>query len=334
MDIWNGINRDMSASMQNTVEPTTVDPTVTDSGSLENAETAQPSEQASQQEQKQESPSFFEPMPEKFESTEEELSWLRERYGMVQQKLNSDEYYNQIFEKYEEQILKREQEAEEIINTHKALKSNPKEYVRQYFPEALAELGVSPVMSDDEIANKIKTDLAKEFGEDYEQMYNESDMAPWKGKTLSRQIYERGNELHDIYSKQNARSKQIFDDYARKVANGQNPISDEAIKDSIEKQYSEFEKIGVPRAEYDAFVEELKTKDITFLDLWKLRNYEKEIENARKQGIEEGRRGVTSNFTKAAQPASPRQAEPEKRKTEESDFVSRRKSRGEFIVDY
>lgn len=326
MDIWN----DIRERAYNNVEPT-----APPDSSLITPEAGQQPEETPNETPVSEPTPFvlFDSPPETFEDVSE-LDWYKQRYSEAAQKLSDPQFYDSILERYGEQILKREQEAEEIIASFKALKTNPRDFVRQYYPESLAEIGISPVLSPEEMQEKIKSDLASEFGEDYESMYDEKDLAPWKGQTFSRRIYDRGNELYDRYKSENARSQEIFDGYAKKVAEGKNPLSDETAKKFIDEQYEQhFKSDGIARSDYDAFVDELKTKELTIRDMWKLRNYESDIEKARKEGLEEGRRSVTNDIRRVALPKSPDTVKPKEASSKQvDDFVSKRQKAGDFMI--
>lgn len=276
--------------------------------------------------------------PSEFESPEMESNWYKQKFEELSGALSSEKFYDTLFEAYKDQLLAKEQEVEEVLTTHRALKENPRDYIRQFFPESLAELGISPVMKDEEIASSVDQALQKEFGADYKNVYNVEDLAPFKGNTLTRQIFNRGNELHDQFSKLNEKNRQIFEDYTAKVAKGEKPIDDAQAEDYINEQYSTLEKQGVSRADYDAFIQELKSYHPTVEDFWKLKNLDKTVEAVKKQAYEEGRKAALSNINKVAMPGNPtRQPEnsPKKNGSEYEDWTKRQLQKGMgFVTDY
>jgi hypothetical protein len=246
--------------------------------------------------------------PEAFESPEEEREWYRNKFNELQGTLTKKEFYETLFDSYRDQFLSKEEESKQILETYKALKTNPREYIRQHFPESLAEIGISPVMKDEEVADAVDKRLQQEFGEDYKNLYNTEDLAPFKGNTLTRQIFNRGNELHAEFQKQNEKSKQIFSEYTAKVAQGQKPIDDSAVSDYIDKEYSKLEQHGVSREDYDAFISELKDFYPTVEDFWKMKNVNSLVEKARKEAYEEGKKAAFGGISKIASSVKPEAA--------------------------
>lgn len=241
--------------------------------------------------------------PEKFEEGTDELGWYKEKYNALHKGLTDPAFYDRVMEQYGEKILAKEAEAEKIKETWAAIQKNPRDYIRQHFPESLAELGISPVMSAEELTSSVDAKLKAEFGENYRDLYNVEDLAPWKGETLTRQIYNRGQELHNELSQQNSKNKEIFEGYTKKVAEGASPVSEEQTRKYIEDNYKDFEKAGIDRSTYDSFVQELEKAPMPgLMEFYKLKNYEQTMENARKMGYEEGRKAALQNIERAAQP--------------------------------
>lgn len=242
-------------------------------------------------------------MPESFDDQEQELEWLRTKYSELHGQLTNKEFYDKLYETYRDQFIAREEEAQQILQTHKALKENPREYIRQFFPETLAELGVSPVLKDEEVAAEVDKALQKEFGEDYKNLYDPNDLAPFKGNTVTRQIFNRGNELHAEFQKQNEKNRQIFDNYTAKVAQGKQPIDEAAVSDYLDSEYAKLEKQGLSREDYDTFVQELKEYHPTVEDFWKMKNVDKLVEKAKQEAFEQGKKATLKGISAITSPA-------------------------------
>jgi len=275
-------------------------------------------------------------IPESFEKPEDELSWYKNNYQKIYGSITSQDFYNKVFEQYKDQILSQEEEAEQIRQTYLSLKNNPKDYIRQYFPETLAEIGVQPVMSDEEITSKVDEGLKEKFGENYRDLYSAEDLAPFKGRTLSRQIQEHGDLLHKQYNEQNERNRSLFEEYRSKLASPQSqqaPLTDEDAQKYIDEQYEHVKDFGITKEEYGEFVESLKSYQPTVKDFYRMKNFDNLLEQARKSGIEEGKKSVTANIGRAAHRATaePKPVTPPASSSEMEDFFTKQLKKGNLI---
>lgn len=232
--------------------------------------------------------------PESFDNTESELEWYKEKYNNVVNNFTSEDFYNKVFENYKDLMLAKMQDADRMKETYEALQRNPKEFIRQYFPESLAEIGVTPVMDDNELSATVDRRLKEEFGDNYSDLYNVNDLAPFKGNTLSRQIQTRGDAIYAELVKQNDKNREIFENYTKNIVAGREPVSEERIKNYVEEQYQEFAKSGMDRENYDAFVSELNGYVPTMQDVFLMKN----VPLVHKIGYEDGYEAAKKEFAK------------------------------------
>lgn len=277
--------------------------------------------------------------PEQFESGEQELEWYKTQYNSMYNTLNSKELYDKIAENYKDLLLQQEQEVEKIKETYKALQSNPKDFIRQYYPETLSELGISPVKNTDEISSEVDAKLKQEFGEDYKNMYDPNDLAPFKGDNFTRRVYDRGMEIHKQLSAENEKNKEILSTYTSKVAQGVNPVTEAQKNEYFESEFAKLSKQGVTKEEFDSFVKELESDAFqpTLELFWKLKNSDKLIAEAKQQGYEEGKKSIMQNVRKAATPVvshTQKQSPPTNPKDYE-DWTKRQLQKGMgFSINY
>lgn len=274
--------------------------------------------------------------PESFENPEDELNWYKQKYETVYNNFTSEDFYQKIVDNYKEVILSKAEEAEKIKETYTALQKNPKEYIRQFFPESLAEIGVSPVMDDNEMSMTVDKKLKEEFGENYADMYNVNDLAPFKGNTFSRQVQSRGDAIYAELQKQNEKNRTIFENYTKNIVDGREPASEERIKNYVESQYVEFEKSGMDRADYDTFVSELSGYVPTMKDVYLMKNLPVVHQIGYDEGYEAAKKEFTKNVgriaTKVTAPQTVKGTTGDARAYE--DFISKATKNGYLPINY
>lgn len=262
--------------------------------------------------------------PESFESPEQELEWHRNHFAKV-----SEEREGVFSQAREEALQSAEQRYSGAADALKAIEADPKLFVAQYLPEVLTELGISPVLSEAEIEQRIDAEMKQEFGENYKEAFNPADML--NPRSLSARMTSRLGGLNQMFDQMNQRNAENFRNWNNKVASGQVelPPDEQAKREQalIEENYKHFEK-EMSREDYDKFVEQARqAPPLTMKDVYNVMNLDKLLEQAREEGRKEGRQDVF----KEAPSKSTKAKQPQKR---ESDNAMKRALEGEsFGVD-
>ena len=227
--------------------------------------------------------------PETFENENAELEFYRSRYAPLINELSSENFVNKLQEAYGSKLIEYEDELKQMSTHIKAMQNNPREYIKQYFPEKLAEIGVIPTLSEEEITKRIDQDLRQEFGDDYEQMYVPGDVV--KPTSFSAKVMVRSMQLQKDYAEKNIESEKFYKEYNDKLASNVVPaqqVDEQKILDDAFKELSE--TVSIKKEDFDSFVGEMKNKQLNFTDFYRVVNFDKLIKQAEERGFAEGKK--------------------------------------------
>ena len=235
-------------------------------------------------------------IPNEFKDTTEALSWYADRFEQVKQtygSINPEEIQRQIFEEQSQSVA---QEIEGFKIMYQALKSNPEEFVMQYIPEVLAKHGIEPVLSSDQMADKIEAKMRNEFGDDYKMKYNANDLID--PRSLSNSILMRQQQLYQDYTAMNQANQQRLGEWNQNLAQGRSNLapnqeySREQVIENAKQYYPEFEAKGFSTEDYDQFVAEAIDHKMTMDDVHKVLYFDGYMQVAYEKGLEEGKSGI------------------------------------------
>lgn len=236
-------------------------------------------------------------IPETFENEQAELNFYRAKYGELQSELSSEQFMDKIWDAYGQQIMQREEQLREMSDHIRAMQNNPREYIKQYFPEKLAEAGISPVLTNEEINTKVEEQLAAEFGPDWKNLYSAGDLV--SPLSYSSQVLKRSMDIQKEWQDRNTQSEKFFNEYTQKLANNQEPVKEIDEKKILDEAYTQLStEYKIDQKGFDEFVDRMKNFNPTYSDWYKLANMNKFIEDARKAGIEEGKKAMASQIGK------------------------------------
>ena len=235
-------------------------------------------------------------IPNEFKDTTEALSWYADRFEQVKQtygSINPEEIQRQIFEEQSQSVA---QEIEGFKIMYQALKNNPEEFVMQYIPEVLAKHGIEPVLSSDQMADKIEARMRNEFGDDYKMKYNANDLID--PRSLSNSILMRQQQLYQDYTAMNQANQQRLGEWNQNLAQGRSNLapnqeySREQVIENAKQYYPEFEAKGFSTEDYDQFVAEAVDHKMTMDDVHKVLYFDGYMQIAYEKGLEEGKSGI------------------------------------------
>lgn len=222
------------------------------------------------------------------------LDWYKNRVETLRTAYN-DLYVERPQQQVNELIEQTSNEIEGFKVAFNALKTNPEEFVMQYMPELLIKNGLSPVLSEDQVLNKVHEALVKEFGEDYRQRYDPSELIDMR--SYSAQMLNKQNQLYGEYAELNKRNAEIASKWNENInEKGTNFQTQEEtqfnVQEIADKHYGEFEQLGFNRDEYNSFIEQAQQQDLTMQDLHKVVYFDGYMQVAYEQGLNEGKKSL------------------------------------------
>lgn len=236
-------------------------------------------------------------IPENLGSAEQ-LGWYQDRYAQVIDYLGSSQYQQEAAQQRQQLLDETSQEIEDFKVVYQALKSNPQDYILQYFPEALVQHGINPVLTIEQMGTKIHDQLARQFGDDYRERVNPNEI--FNPTSFSATVYATQQQLYQQYNEMNAKNKDIYDNWGQLVSEGkfstQNPATEiqqanEPTPEWMAAQYDQhFAGHGFSEEEYVSFVDAAKDYRMDITDVHKVVHFSDYLSEAYRQGMSEGQK--------------------------------------------
>lgn len=222
-------------------------------------------------------------------SAEEKLNWYETNYPKAFTHLTDNEkFIEEYANAHKEILLSNEKDVEQLKAIDQALK-NPElgsALIKFYFPDAMLNENLNPILNTQEVKSLIALATEKQFGKNYENLFD-PDEANKKG-TISYQVIQ-----FQAQQKQAILEQQANLPTKEPVAN---VLSDEERKAIENKEYEQNFK-QLPRNEFDKFMNEIKNKNLSLQDIYKIHNFELYEKQAYQKGIEDGKKLVGKELT-------------------------------------
>lgn len=264
--------------------------------------------------------------PEEFNTHEEAVQWYAERFQIVKEDLlNPDSevgsYYRTQY--MENQLKTLDEEIHGFKDEYLAMKANPKEYLLQYVPAALAMYGIEPVMSQEEILNKVEIEMSQAFGPDYKSKWDVNELI--YPQSYSNQLLQAQNQLINKYNELNENNKKVYAEWNQNLINGKSNLDKyanmeneqviEAIK--IENRDKFLKEYGFDEESYNTFIQEAAKKTIEIEDLHKVIYFDGYLKQAYEKGLNDAKQGL---YGKLNQEGNARKITTPRIKSTESDM--------------
>lgn len=234
--------------------------------------------------------------PEEFESDEARAKFFEDNYGRLIQFAGSEE----IADHYKGVYGKQPEQNNEEIAELKAIRSmvndgNAEEFLKIYAPDYLANIGESPMFSEEDKTRFVVKKMQDEFGKNYQTKYD-ADEAGENG-TVSQKMFDRQEELMKAIDDNNEANKNIAEQHK--------PVSQEQIDAKVNEQFeNDFKDNDWSQEEFKEFVDiavnYAKEDNITLADVHKIMFFDGYIDDSYKRGLEDGRKGITKDIDKLA----------------------------------
>ena len=219
-------------------------------------------------------------------------AWYKDNYARLASLTSSEDFVASLTDTYREQLLSEEKNVEEFRNLYQAYKSGDVSFLKTAFPEKLLEIGVSPVLSNEDIDNEIEGTLKKEFGDNYTDVYDMKEVI--KPSSISHKIFARTQQLVQHWSNENANRTQQFEQYRQSQGTSNTPLD-------LDKEYEAF-KDDMPREQFNTMLDSIREGiggKWTLKDLHRIVSYDTDIAKAREQGAKEERERLTNGIRQA-----------------------------------
>lgn len=234
--------------------------------------------------------------PKQFEDAGQEVEWYRENYAKVINMFQNDEFLEQVSSSLKKEALGDMEDFEQFIDHYRGFKSNPKEYIRQYFPDKMAELGIEPVWTDDEMSDILEKQLEEEFGEDYYVKYNIQDTI--KPKSFSARVLNRSRQLQDELERKNEANRAMVSNYQKTIkppdGTSTPPANEIDEQELLENQYKEHFS-SWNKNDFSILVNEIKNKTWNLSDFEKVVNFNRYLEQAKEEGRKQALNEIKGN---------------------------------------
>jgi len=229
-------------------------------------------------------------VPETFEDETAELNWYRDNMGKVYNLFGSEEFKNNLINGYEEHLIAKEKDHEDLKAIKDAFEGNPEAAFKRFLPNALQSRGLNPNFTGEEIEKHIDEKLMEEFGENYKDLMITADL--FKPTSMSSQIYERQKELANEFKES---AKQALVEQSQQQSGG---VDLEAFQKIVDEQYKEHFS-GVPAEDFNEFIQEISDREWTLVDYHNAHFFKEHIAEARQEGFDEGRKAVADEIKNA-----------------------------------
>lgn len=219
-------------------------------------------------------------VPESFKNSKEELAWYKEKYISIMDQYRSEEFVEKLKTNYQQVLLEEQEKIERFKAFDDMAKNNPELAIKLYAPQYLATNGIDYKLTDDQMYDYLDKQLAKEFGKNYKQVFDEIDAED--PDTLSGKMKLRQDELMNQLNTMQQNAEQI--------AQQNTPVPPEVV---IEKEYDKFAH-AMSKDEYFDMVGEFKNyfteNPIDMKSMYILRNIDDITEEIYQKGLEDGRK--------------------------------------------
>ena len=247
-------------------------------------------------------PDYFKE-PDAFADDQSKLEWYKDRVDTIQQLLSgeSELYKSYIAERQNELVQKMESEFEGFGIMHQALQTDARGFLLQFIPEALAEHGINPIMSEEELLERVANDLSKEFGDDYRLRLNQSEM--FDPRSFTAQVWARQQSLIREWDTINARNREILTKWNEAIASKpqqQQGMAQQATPQDLNNMYEQHFKDRYDRQSFDALMAEAQQTQFKVTDIEKILRYDQHIQEAYQRGLREAQGRGNAQFQQAS----------------------------------
>ena len=242
---------------------------------------------------------------------QQQVQIYNDKLMQLREFLESEQYQQETEQYRQQRINEIEQELADFGVAYKALQQNPKDFMAKYLPEVLMEYGVSPVLSQTEIAQRVEEQLKVQYGENYKEQINPQEM--FNPGSFTSLVYQAQQHLFNTYLQQNAQNEALVRDWGKLVAEGkinsQQPLQQPQTFDAlppetqaaqlVQEYEQNWKQLGFSEDEFVEFVGRAQETSMSPHEVHKVVYFENYMTEAYKQGLEQGRQAMIEQLRKS-----------------------------------
>lgn len=265
--------------------------------------------------------------PAEFSNEAEALESFKGAYNKLLEKVQDGSFAEIIVKQYEERLAETDQTIAQRKEEFLAFLADPEGFARLHLPQLAEQAGIPAIPSEDQINDSINMVMAMKYGENWQEVYDDADK--FRLGSVSHKIAADYNlalqHTNQFLTEAQQKRQQMLQEMRTKQPQQQNTpqvLTEEETNAILEKEFKVFEQNGVSREEYQRFVENAKGAELTIYDIYRAQNFDKLIDDAKKQAYEEGRRSLQGDLKKAGKlkPVQPDEITPRKASSEEKPW--------------
>lgn len=236
-------------------------------------------------------------------SAEEELEWYRKNYIEALDRYKSEDFAEELKRSYTESLLQEDESIDEYRMVKDFLRGNPELAIKTYAPNFLISKGHDPRISEEQKNDLIAEQLAKEFGEDYQMVYNQDDAN--NPNTISGKMWKRNIDLSMTIDKHNEKISADWE--AKQQAN-----SPEMLEKRLNIEYErDWKEQGFTKEEFTEFADKainfLQSDRLSMSDIHMILNKQDYLDEMYEKGVKDGKKSMTKELERAGAKAVIRQ---------------------------
>ena len=166
--------------------------------------------------------------------------WYKTKYIELAKQVGGGQFKETIIENLREQLLAEIESVEDFKKHYVGFTQNPALYAAQHFPEALAKIGVEPVLNEQQIFEAVEKEMQKTFGENYESMIDPSQAL--KLGSYSYKLVQKQKEIYDQIVQKNEENKNIYNSLMQAKQAQLEPVKQISEEELIQHSKNEFSK--------------------------------------------------------------------------------------------
>jgi len=245
-----------------------------------------------------------------FRTQKEALEFYEKNYKELLEYPTKPEFIEKIANDYENVLLAREKNVEQLKNIDTALKGNPTVLFKQLFGIELERFGIDSKYDDGEKESILNTEMQNLYGKDWQSKIVEAELQ--QPGTLSYNMQRNFQNIKGQIDEHNKQADQLYEAIQ--------PPSPESEQKTIDDQYNQHFKGQLDREEYNEFINDFKGWKYDMRDMHYAMNREKYQQAAYDKGVQDGKKSLTKEISKIGERITP---ESEKEKKEQRVYQER-----------
>jgi hypothetical protein len=243
---------------------------------------------------------------------EQQLQHYQQKLDTVKEYLQSAAYETEVQSITNQMLDEASKEIQDFKVVYQALKTNPQDFLLQYMPDVLVQYGISPVMSQEQIAERVQQDLSAQFGENYQLQVSPNEM--FTPGSFTSMVYQTQQQAYQKYIQINAENQALVENWNQMVANGEiNTQQNQQLQQNQtlqqttptpEEYANAYYETGmnqyIDEDSYIEFVQKAAQHEFNTIEAHKIVYFNDYLSDAYQQGLEQGRQAMYAQIKNSA----------------------------------